>query len=499
MEPIDERTIEMQNNAYWENEQEIINTLSQYPNVEAVNLRLRRRKDEVENEICVSVEVSQKVSTKSLKSDQLLPQEIFGIPVDVCLKEVRHDVIQDDTATHRPLVGGIQIGASGRGGVGTLGCLATVSSGEHNGKLVMLGNFHVMCQVNDTEIKYNEIGQPTYSSCCSDKEVGKVIDGEYTDSKVDCAIAEVYTGRPNEPRSIKALEWYIQGFGQLSGEAPTIGATNYSCRVGDTVFIRGAGASSKVSQGIVDKVNDNFTIHDAFRRPIKAFTDTLYILNRNADRKPYSSYGDSGAVILNTRNQVVGLHFGGTPSGAYGLGCHIKYVTDRLKIDIPHVVIGGNGGVLVSSTTHQPIDLAELKNEPYWFYKLEDQLAKVPLGQSILKFLNTHREEVRKLVWTDRETKLAWHRNSGPAYVIHLKNSVQDDNYQFPSQVNGTSIQNLILKMASVLQRKGSQKLRNAIEAIYLPILEASSQGASVSDWLTHLQGETANRSTEKH
>ncbi len=107
-------------------------------------------------------------------------------------------------------------------------------------------------------------------------------------------------------------KWKAEVFdiGPLAGEHPVDGT-----EAGTHPAVRKRGARSRLTGGVIDSVG---TPRD--RRTASSYPNAMIIMP-NAEpgarrrRGPYlfGDHGDSGAVVVNDANQVVGVHFGHPP------------------------------------------------------------------------------------------------------------------------------------------------------------------------------------------
>src|SRR5687768_1878368 len=182
---------------------EIIAQLMQIPGVITVSDGVKSIGGSLVPEICIKVIVEKKKDIKDIPESDRIPPEIKGFKTDV--EERTEAQLQEDENAYRPLVGGSCIHADNGTLAGTMGCFATVKSGEHAEKVVVLSNFHILCPTDGTVSGSRRVGQPRHNgccSCCACNEIGEVIDGEVVDEHLDCAIARIYTGGA-DPKDIR--------------------------------------------------------------------------------------------------------------------------------------------------------------------------------------------------------------------------------------------------------------------------------------------------------
>ncbi len=94
---------------------------------------------------------------------------------------------------------------------------------------------------------------------------------------------------------------------------------------------------------------------------------------------------------------------------------------------------------------------------------LERALRRSATGAKLAAVIEVHVEEVIGLVNQNRRVGVVWQRNQGPAFVRAIVDSGFEENVKIPAWVNGITLEELLLRMADVLQRHGSPGLRHAI------------------------------------
>jgi hypothetical protein len=190
--------------------------------------------------------------------------------------------------------------------------------------------------------------------------------------------------------------------------------------------------------------------------------------------------GDSGSVVVNSANQVIGLISRGggekPPSNstamewlaasAIGIVCPIEKVLAQMQIEIPATPFSG---VLPQAG---PIDLAspgaldhpEGRAMHDEITRLRERVSELRLGRVLLGMITRHNGEVRRIVNGRRPALAAWQHNQGPAYLAHLIRALRDPSHQIPTAINGVPRTRLLEVMAAVLTQYGSPRLRRDIE-----------------------------------
>jgi hypothetical protein len=222
--------------------------------------------------------------------------------------------------------------------------------------------------------------------------------------------------------------------------------------------------------------------------------------------------GDSGAVLINRFNQVVGLVHKATdftgldgnqlPWRFWGAACQIHHVINRLGIEII-VSPGANRASTPTVPTPPPPTPtgAVVPGMGLVIHRLTDEervrggildevlatLDSSELGKKIRRLYDTHHEEVQRLVNHDRKVKVVWHRSNGPAFVAALLGGMSDLTQSIPKQVNGFPIERVIERMAEVLRERGSPSLGAVVSNNLTLGLELIRKSETIADLLDHV------------
>ena len=93
----------------------------------------------------------------------------------------------------------------------------------------------------------------------------------------------------------------------------------------------------------------------------------------------------------------------------------------------------------------------------------QDLLCQSPMGRQVLALIRQHSKEVMYMVNKNRPTMVAWQRLQGPRFIQSFVNSGFEQDTPFVREVNGITLEQLLLQMAEVLQDNGSLELRQTI------------------------------------
>ena len=210
--------------------------------------------------------------------------------------------------------------------------------------------------------------------------------------------------------------------------------------------------------------------------------------------------GESGSVVLNRHNQVVGLvvrsgrgnpvpkHQGLLPYrriGTFATVCQIKPVVEKLGITIPDAPDlhhpwtspKQSAGAAAAFPSQAEIEALERGID-----EVEDELSQSPAGALVLAKIREHGREGRRLVNTVRRVTLAWHRAKGPAYLYHAIESLRDPQHRIPRSIDAVPWRQLLADMAVVLGAHGSDELRADVERYAPFVLDCLSDLTSLRD-----------------
>ena len=440
------------------------------PGVLAVGVGLKERKGEIQRELCFKITVEKKRDKSGIKVKDLVPEKIYGFKTDVVEKIIT--LPASNSRKYRPLIGGSQIQSSTSSLTGTLGCFAKRNSDD---KIVLLTNWHVVIKTSDHDTDEESIGQPYHNGCCdccATGEFATVVDGRFN-STHDVAIALLNGQEADTIPSEKYIN-EILGIGLITGSAEPLGT--------ETVYKY--GRKTGLTKGQI--LNDN-TLLDV---DYSGIYDGLGIVSRPGIRiipsdfdipPEFIDFGDCGSVTVNEHNQVIVLNW------ALAGGGRISQIEADLDITIldstfPASTPNKTGVPLSSvSTADAHVSLADALSE------LETEIGHFSEGRRMLELFKEHRVELLDLVRNRREVMVAWHRYQGPAYLANIARSVRRENKPIPEQINGISLQSLVLKMTAVLQRNGTPELAQSVQDNYLQLMNMLSAGHSPQEWKAHL------------
>ncbi|QQQ76119.1 hypothetical protein IOD16_34610 [Saccharothrix sp. 6-C] len=261
-----------------------------------------------------------------------IPPEVLGVPTDVVEDTFwpHHTIASPEGVSgaerHESLAGGIGLGPSRAVRLvppdvpevddyvvaGTLGALVT-PRGRH---IVMaLTAFHVACvddawAVGDPMVHPSRVdgGHPVHD------RVGALARAALS-ARVDAAAITLTTPRARAE---------VVGLGAVTGQA--------RARVGDRV--RKRGRTTAVTEGVVASTDAVITLDFGVGLGVRRLYDQIRI-----ETPRFADHGDSGAVLLDDANRVVGLYCGGSPDR--GFANPVGPVLDQLDVEL--ITPGGCG------------------------------------------------------------------------------------------------------------------------------------------------------------
>jgi hypothetical protein len=299
------------------------------PGVFGTSIGIRQVAGKLVAEPAIIFHVEKKSLLREIPVDERIPKELEGFPTDVVAEDLpatdgaaRTQAAKVDEEKYRPLKGGCQIAAQGPDGTnigGTLGCAVKyIGESRHElykGQICVLSNQHVMLGEG------NPIFQPTNSR---GDRIGSV---RVSDNEVDAAIAD--------------FGWYNDG---VEPEILDIGPVTGTYDVTWSDIQRGAGyevkkrgratghTTGKIYSALFKASTPGTTGFDIKRYCIAQFNEGKVVPG-------FAASGDSGSVVLNNKNQVVGLltaligQADGTERGDL-YATPIKDVLAKLQIEI---------------------------------------------------------------------------------------------------------------------------------------------------------------------
>jgi hypothetical protein len=336
------------------NKREIERELFTREGITGVDVGYKYKKGKRTKQVVIRVYVSEK-QTNISNSDKI-PKTIRGIKTDVIQANASFHA---DDQPYTPITGGISFGQSEKfrliqndGSIaliseqGTLGAIVRDNLSE---KPMFLTNHHVTkVMISQTEERSGKVGdifdQPNLVGSDGkpfpNASIGKLARFAIN-PLVDAAVIEYQSTRPFAEE--------ILGIGKIAGAAKAVLGMK----------VRKRGRTTELTHGIIDGVDATTAIQGTSM----LFQHQMVIVPDTTKNAVFSNSGDSGSVIVNEQNKVVGLLFAGVPalndSPQMTWANHIDNVLTQLNVhfktnDTP---ITPSSIFPMTATTNSPIDL----------------------------------------------------------------------------------------------------------------------------------------------
>jgi hypothetical protein len=272
----------------------------------------------------VAIQVFVKEKKKNVPAAEMVPAQVNGVPTDViertffpqpAMKRVLDVELQSDTGTYNPVKGGISIGPCRTvGGFVFAGTLGLPVRDHATGNPLLLSNFHVMC-VDSTFSIGDQMTQPSRidTGSCPSGVVGTLLRAQLTAS-VDAAVCTL-SGRGS------------------SCEIVDIGAVAGTNTAALNMAVRKRGRTTGLTSGSVDSISLSVSIDYGDGIGVKTLTNQIGIQPDKTKNPLFSDHGDSGSVVVDGSNKVIGLLFAGSSDGS-SVANPIAAVLAALNIDL---------------------------------------------------------------------------------------------------------------------------------------------------------------------
>jgi hypothetical protein len=443
--------------------------LLKLPGVTGVAIGQKEKNGKRTGEISILVYVERKKQEHEIPAHQLIPPEIEG---------VKTDVIETGPMIIHAYKGGTVLQSDHQAGEGTLGGFAFTT--ETTPRAVLVTNQHVVMSGTNTTPLSGEVGPLVCSICspCCSKVIGNVL-RIVLNANLDGSVALLKPGTEILPE--------VEDIGVISGTHDITQAESNSGTFAVKIYSRMQG---QVVNGTVQSINASGAVNQHNGQLHRNYQNQISI----SSTTKFSVPGDSGSVLLDNSNRVVGLIFGGNEAGTTSLACPIAQVQSQLQINIATGTAAGQVFTVPASpsntTSGDPVDMtsvltggAAISPRTEKLNKAYKKVLSTGKGREYDRLYHTHMEEVRHLVNTNKRVATVWHRNQGPAFLVHFSNSIMDENYTIPRDVRSIHLAGLLNNMAIILTQYGTAGLKYDI-AQYLPELLLYADECNTADKL---------------
>lgn len=299
---------------------------SHRPNVTGVDIGFRYKDQKRLDGFGIRIHVREKIAKSALEADELLPQEIDGVPVDVIQAVYKPHAlmagIEPEAFARKTRLDPVQPGISVSHPNVTSGTIGAVVYDRTTGHRGILSNWHVL--VGSLNAKPGDgVVQPgrKWGGREPADRIGR-LERFMLDQHGDAAFAILNASR------------------EVDNTQAETGVTITESRMVRTAgeVLEKSGATTSVTRGKVDGVGQYTLDYSVGPKTIKGFKITAE-KDGNPDGLEISSGGDSGAVWYSPDDKMgVGLHFGGEtntdPTEEHALACHLPDVLEHLNISL---------------------------------------------------------------------------------------------------------------------------------------------------------------------
>ena len=302
------------------------------------------------------------------------------------------------------------------------------------------------------------VGQPvnTFNSgClrCVDRRIGRVLDARLD---VDIALIQLDAGLQYKAEVVATpSNWVIAGTHEVTADEVVSPFTYRVKKRGRTTGVTNGGIQYLHADG---DIGTETVFH-------RHFTDAIKIVGPS-----FSGEGDSGAAILNSANEVVGILFAGT-----GNICHatpIQAITNAFNITIESATQANDIRTVpqLAAPPHaaRPTSLARaavaapvIRMGVDWnqLQVAEQELAATRAGEEFLDVVRKHAPETQKLIVRNRHFAAVWHRSGGTQILQAILRMPQYRDQSLPSAINGKPLTDCLGTIQRALYRYGSREL----------------------------------------
>jgi hypothetical protein len=239
------------------------------------------------------------------------------------------------------------------------------------------------------------------------------------------------------------------------------------------------GAQTGITEGIITSSAFTFTSSEDNIQ----WRDQLLILPALGLFRGFMSIlGDSGSVVVNKDNKIVGLLSKALQNGS-ATANKIQDVELALGIKIwkegdPIAA----GDVPIDTETEQTANVGI----PELFSNAVAELSATETGTHVAVIVQSHIAEVITLMETNKKFAATWQRNHGPELMRHLREAIAIRTSPMPSSIQGIPLRELLINISKALKQFGSAELTQHVDQYEELVLQLLT--LSYEDMLRFLQ-----------
>lgn len=282
-------------------------SLMAFPNVAGVATGSKFKGGKDTKEPSVVVYVRKKIL--ELASNDTIPKSIDGIATDVV--ELDLTTMESPPAERRkrvsPLSGGCSIGNANYSSGGTLGALLRMKDKPE--RVLAITCYHVLCPTGNNTLGQSILQPSKDDGGDSSSKIGTLCGYSLRDG-MDVAFTDVTLAQQSVNK--------IYNGPQIAG----LGRNGYG-------EVRKYGKTTDQTTGQIVKYDLTYRIEYKFGQIIE-HTDLLLI--KSSDNSPFVRGGDSGAFLLNSRNEAIGIMIGGDEQQGYGVAIRLRPIVEHFGL-----------------------------------------------------------------------------------------------------------------------------------------------------------------------
>lgn len=465
------------------------------PGVHSAHFGPRYRRGQKTGEYALCVFVLRKKRLDEVAPRERVPAEILGVPTDVIESDLpatdageedrddpdpTDDLPDLDTKEYSQLRGGIQIHADG---YGTLGCIARARDPEHDPKLVVLSNHHVL--IGSGAASGGKVYQPERSCCCCGRRIGTVLRGRNTKTR------HFYTSEPtlaSVDAAIAILDPLVPCLAEMQIGVGNGTATELvrdvhpNASIQNNLAVKKRGQRTTQTMGTIIALDDTHapdpadTSDNARAHRDQIVIEPIYAPGTTEGFFYFGAPGDSGSTVLTQAgDEMVALYWGGRrtyPAAPnrdlvvrVGLATNIHRVIDAMDIEIQTTSTAGD--VLSNPAPTEAIEHDELPQPAMARTMLARAQADVEAtqhGRRYAELIRRHHKEVWELINSNWRVAAIWNQNGGQKLVQVILDAVARPDAPIPSTIANRPVEEAAGHIATILKRFGSRALARDID-----------------------------------
>jgi len=368
------------------------------PGVHGTSIGVKRVAGQLTETIAICVHLNKKRALADVPIGERIPERIEGFPTDV----VEHEAPAPCLGAVPTMEGGRQLRVNDH--FGTLGCI--VRDKQPNGSTCLLSNDHVLVKAGTTVYFQKD-------DVCH--EIGTTTRTLLSDT-IDAGIAKLDV--TSEPRilaigAVKGARSLTES--DFHAEVKTFGAGTGSLRYGTIEYLSYMGLS-------LDGVE---------------FSNQIVVRPRDTANTPFVQPGDSGSVLVDSKDKVVGLISKMIGATGWAGAARIELVESALQIE-----------VLTAQTAAAPLPYPETL-----LGKLETLLAQSSRGRGYFQTFLQHGERVQHLFHETPRLYAVWRKIPQRAFMAALRAGIREPDSTIPERIDSEDVRSVLEQLRGALAK----------------------------------------------